>query len=98
MVLLKSNIKTVVVAAIAVFFLGACDDKQQKPLPKLSTDFTSKFTEGCLKGAPQAACVCVLEVLSRDLSPEETDAINQGTFDKTKLIEKIHAASVACKK
>ena len=83
---------------MAIFCLSACDETQEKPLPKLSTGFTSKFTEGCLKGAPQEACVCVLEVLSRDLSPEETEAINQGTFDKAKLIEKIHAASVACKK
>ena len=83
---------------LALFALSGCDDMEEKQAPKLSTGFTSKFTEGCLKNAPQAACDCVLLQLEKTLSGEETAAVNQGTFDKAKLIEKIHQASAACKK
>ena len=98
MVLSAVKTRSWVFGAMALMCLTSCDDMEEKQIPKLSTGFTTQFTQGCTKNAPQAACDCVLSTLEKSLSPEEITAVNTGTLDKAKLIEKIHAASAACKK
>ena len=83
---------------MALLSLSACDDTEEKKTPKLSIGFTTQFTQGCMKNASHTACDCVLMELEKDLNPEELAAVNHGTLDKAKLIEKIHHASAACKK
>jgi hypothetical protein len=83
---------------MALLCLSACDDTEEKKAPQLSSSFTTQFTQGCMKNAPQAACDCVLMGLEKSLSMDEVSSVNLGTFDKAKLIEKIHHASAACKK